>query len=118
MRAGWVISKRNGEVSSPKIGSFQTIWKDQKSITGHQVEAIVNYFRRVVYFKMGNLIQKHKDGRPPTFEKEKVTKNLLNRDAFDKYIRSSRKLRLNREIIHGLMLSVHLMFRYRRGWKQ
>ena len=43
---------------------------------------------------MRNLIHKHKDGRPPTFEKEKVTKNLLNRDTFDKYLGEFKKSKI------------------------
>ncbi|KAF7934762.1 uncharacterized protein EAE98_002807 [Botrytis deweyae] len=77
-----------------EIGSFQVVRKDKKSITVHQVEVIANYFRRVVYFEMGNLIHRYKDARPPTVEKEKVTKGLLNRDAFEKYFGEFKKAKI------------------------
>ncbi|TGO17735.1 hypothetical protein BTUL_0015g00710 [Botrytis tulipae] len=80
-----------------EIGSFQVVRKDKKSITVQQVEVIANYFRHVVYFEMGNLIHRYKDGRPPTVEKEKVTKGLLNRDAFENYFRKFRKAKIEGE---------------------
>ncbi|KAF7959541.1 hypothetical protein EAE96_001157 [Botrytis aclada] len=77
-----------------EIGSFQVVRKDRKSITVHQVEAIANYFRRVVYVGMGNLVHRYKDGRPPTVEREKVTMDLLNRDAFEKYFAEFKKAKI------------------------
>lgn len=74
-----------------EMGSFQVVRKDKKSITVHQVEAIANYFRRVVYFEMGNLIHKYKDARPPSVEEERVTKGLLNRAAFEKCLEEFKK---------------------------
>ncbi|KAF7896806.1 uncharacterized protein EAF01_009209 [Botrytis porri] len=77
-----------------EIGSFQVVRKDKKSITVHQVEVVANYFRRVVYVEMGNLIHEYKDGISPTVEKEKVTKDLLNRDALDRYFEEFKKAKI------------------------
>ncbi|THV55397.1 hypothetical protein BGAL_0009g00470 [Botrytis galanthina] len=77
-----------------EMGSFQVVSKDNKSITVHQFEVMANYFRRVVYFEMGNLIHRYKDARPPTVEKEKVTKDLLNTAASEKYLGEFKKAKI------------------------
>ncbi|KAI9642453.1 hypothetical protein NHQ30_009258 [Ciborinia camelliae] len=77
-----------------EIGTILVARKDRKSIIIRQVEAIANYFRRVMYVKMGDLIHQYEDGNPPVAEKERVTKELLNREAFDEYFETLKKTKI------------------------
>ncbi|KAA8569959.1 hypothetical protein MFRU_005g01130 [Monilinia fructicola] len=76
-----------------EIGTWLIARKDQKCIDVHQVEAIANYFRRVVYVKMGDLIHQH-NGTPSTAEKKRVTDALLNQEALEEYFEKFKKAKV------------------------
>lgn len=76
------------------VGTVLVSRLDRKPITSRQVEVIANYFRRVVYPGMGNLIHQYEDGKPSVDEKNSVTKNLLNKEAFERYLEDFKKTKV------------------------